>query len=284
MTYTVRTHSFKRLILSLSPGSGATATGFAVDLADLLQLDLLGLFLDDPSLRHLAGIPFARELRLPGGGWRPLQREQVTREAELAARHAERDFAEAARRLATRFQFEVRRDPVAQAIRALSQTSDILLIAEPPSAVEQVSQQFQWLTEAAFHSPAAVLLVPTRLIRSTGPIVAIATHAEDRGVETAAAIAISARAPLVVLRAYDAEAGAAGLREIAGTGLSVHEVDVGTAGLSDPAVCTKALTPFAERLIVMSRHGEAREFAPALLAARHVPVLVLEPGGTEAVG
>ncbi|MFP4538073.1 MAG: hypothetical protein ACLFPA_07190 [Dichotomicrobium sp.] len=277
MTYTVRTHSFKRLILGLSPGSSAPATGLAVDLADLLQLDLLGLFLDDPSLRHLAGIPFAREFRPLGGGWRPLHGEQIAHEAELAARHAERAFTEAARRLATRFQFEVRRDPVAQAITALSQTTDIVMIAEPPSAAERATQQFFWLTEAAFHSPAAVLLVPTPMRRNAGPIVAIAARSDDRSIETAAAIAAAAGAPLVLLRAYAPDSGAAEPSALAAAELSVQTIDVAAAALSDPAICVTALARFGERLIVTSRHSEAWAFARALAAGRHAPVLVLEP-------
>lgn len=283
MTYAVRTHRFKRVILSLSPGSGAPATQLAVNLADLLQLDLLGLFLDDPSLRHLAGIPFAREFRPLGGGWRPLQSEDVAREVELAARHAERALAEAARRLATRFQFEVRRDPVAQAIRSLSQTTDIVVIPEPPNAAERATQQFLWLTEAAFHSPAAVLLVPTRILRNTGPIVAIAARPGDQSIETAASIAASAGAPLVVLRAYSAQEGTVEPSELAAAGLSVHTVDVGTAALSDPAISAVALEPFGERLIVTNRHSEEWEFARALSDARRVPVLVLEPDGAASV-
>lgn len=283
MTYTARTHSFKRLILSVSPGSSAPTTRLAVDLADFLQLDLLGLFLDDPSLQRLAGIPFAREFRPFAGGWRPLQGEQVARESELAARQAERAFGEAARRLARQFQFEVRRDSVAQALRTLSRTTDIVMVAEPPSAVERATQQFYWFTEAAFHSPAAVLLVPTSALRRTGPIVAIAARPDDRSIETAAAIASSAGGPLIVLSAYSAEEGAAALGEIRDTGLSVHSVHVGAPALSDPSVCTNALAPFGERLIVTTRRSEARGFARALSAARRVPVLVLEPDGTSGV-
>ena len=54
-------HSFKRLVLGLQPRAPDRTMQLAVELADLLHLELLGLFLEDTSLRDLAGIPFARE-------------------------------------------------------------------------------------------------------------------------------------------------------------------------------------------------------------------------------
>jgi len=49
------------------------------------------------------------------------------------------------------------------------------------------------------------------------------------------------------------------------------------AGLTDPDTCAEALAFTGERLIVMSRTDTAKTFAPAMVAARRVPVLVLEP-------
>ena len=61
-------YSFKRIVLGLQPSAPDRAMQLAVELADLLHLDLLGLFLEDTSLRDLASMPFAREFRLLGGG------------------------------------------------------------------------------------------------------------------------------------------------------------------------------------------------------------------------
>ena len=44
------THSFKRLVLGLQPGAHDRTMRLAVELADLLHLDLLGLFFEDTSL------------------------------------------------------------------------------------------------------------------------------------------------------------------------------------------------------------------------------------------
>jgi len=63
--------------------------------------------------------------------------------------------------------------------------------------------------------------------------------------------------------------------------LTVRPVQVGASGLSDHMVCVEALAFVGERLIVMSHTEKARTFAPAMLSARRVPVLVMEPARSE---
>ena len=100
-------HSFRRLVLGLQPSAPDRTMRLAVELADLLHLDLLGLFIEDTSLRDLAKIPFARELRPLGGGWHAIDLDRLSRDFELAARSIERMFTDAARHLTTRYQFEL---------------------------------------------------------------------------------------------------------------------------------------------------------------------------------
>jgi len=280
MTVTIHTHSFRRLILSLSPGSARESPAMAADLARLLDVELFGLFLEDTGLRELGAISVAREFRPLGGGWRPIQAEEIARDLDEAAREAERAFFDAAQRLARRHQFEVRRGPIAEAIASLSRTSDIVMVAEPVSAAERATAQFSALIEAAFGSSAAVLLVPTQIARRTGPVVAIAAEPDDPCIQTAAGIAAMARAPLVVLHAYDGALGTQ-VDALEEAGLTVRPVQVGASGLSDHMVCVEALAFVGERLIVMSHTEKARAFAPAMLSARRVPVLVMEPARSE---
>ncbi|RIA56006.1 hypothetical protein [Dichotomicrobium thermohalophilum] len=276
MTVTIHTHHFRRLILGLSPGSRRDSAETAADLARLLDVELFGLFLEDAGLRELGNISVAREFRPLGGGWRPIRAEQMARDLDEAAREAERAFFAAAHRMARRHQFEVRRGPIADAIASLSETNDIVMISEPGSAAERATAQFSALVEAAFRSSAAVLLVPTEIARRTGPVVAIAAKPDDPCIQTAAGIAAMAGEPLVVLQAYDGATGGQ-VDVLAGAGLTVRAVQVGAAGISDPVVCVEALALIGERLMVMSHTHAARTFAPAMLAARRVPVLVLEP-------
>jgi len=247
-----RPHSFKRLVLGLQPSAPDRTMQLAVELADFLHLDLLGLFLEDTSLRDLAGIPFAREFRSLGGGWHTIDLDRLSHDVELAARNIERMFTQAAKRLPTRSQFEIVRGPLAKTFASVSPTDDIVMIVEPVGAAERASQQFAWLVQAAFESAAAVMLVPPQIARTKGPIVAIAATPDDPSIHTAAAIAVAAKEELVV-------------------------IDARGVALPDPAICAQAFRQSQERLIVMTRGAFEGGTASAIAAARRVPVLVIEP-------
>jgi len=191
-------HSFKRLVLGLQPGAPTRVFSLAARLAELLDLELLGLFLEDTSLRDLAAVPFARELRSLNGGWHRIDLDRLSRDIDYAARNVERMFAEAAKNLPTGHEFEVVRGPLTSLLPSLSRRGDIVMIVEPANPAERASQQFAWLIDAAFRSAAAVMIVPPRVWRSTGPVIAIAAQAGDPSLEGAAAIARAAGEALVV--------------------------------------------------------------------------------------
>ena len=76
--------SFKRIVLGLQSTSANRTVQLAVELAGLLHLELLGLYLDDIGLRDLANFPFAREFRLLEG-WQPINLDRLSRDLELGA-------------------------------------------------------------------------------------------------------------------------------------------------------------------------------------------------------
>jgi hypothetical protein len=276
-------HSFKRLVLGLQPGAHDRTMQLAVDLADLLHLDLLGLFLEDTSLHDLASIPFSREFRPLGGGWQTIDLDRLSRDFELSASSIERKFIDAAKRLPTGYQFEISRGPMAKTFSSVSQTGDIVMIVEPPNPVERASQQFSCLLEAAFQSAAAVMLVPRHIVRTKGPVAAIVTSPDDPSLHVAAAFALAAKEELVIIEADDRDAEDPGIRKLAAdSGLAIKRVAAASIGLADPAACALAFRQNQERLIVMTRGAFADGAASAIAAARRVPVLVVEPGGMAA--
>ena len=273
-------HSFKRLVLGLQPNAPDRTMQLAVELADLLHLDLLGLFLEDTNLRDLASFPFAREFRPLGGGWHSINLDRLSHDVELAARSIERMFAEAAKRLPTRSQFEVIRGPAAKTFASVSRSDDIVMIVEPLSPAERSTQQFSWLLEAAFQSAAAVMLVPPRIVRTRGPVVAIAASPDDPSIHAAAAIAIAAKEELVIIEADGHDADDPLIRTLtADTGLRIKRVAAAKIALPDPATCAQAFRQMQERLVVMTRGAFADGVASMIAAARRVPVLVVEPPG-----
>lgn len=253
-------------------------TRLAVELAQLLKLDLLGLFLEDTSLKNLANIPFARELRLLGGGWHPIDIGQMSRELEHAAQSAERMFAAAAGQLRTQCRFDIARGPMAATIARVTQTSDIVVIGEPVSAAERVAQQFSWLIEAAFRSAAAVMMVPSRIVRNHGPVVAIVTAPNDPSLAIAANFARAANEELTIVDVAAKAIEETKLRAVANAeGLAIRHIRAGGVNLPNAASVEHALGPLHERLVVMTR-GPSDAHAAALLAAhRRVPLLIVEP-------
>jgi hypothetical protein len=250
----------------------------AAELAELLHLELLGLFVEDPSLRDLAAIPFVREFQPLGGGWRSIDLDQLTHDLDVAIRNAERMFIEAAKNLTTPCQFEVTRAAAAQAIASISQSGDIVVITEPSTAAGRAAQQFFWLLNAAFQSAAAVLLVPARVVRTAGPIVAIALATDDPSIGTAAAIAMATKEGLVIIHGYEGKGDDPNTRKLAAdTGLTIKHAFAGKASLSDPAKYAHILHNMRERLVVADRGVLAPELALAIASSRRVPVLVAAP-------
>lgn len=275
---TLGSYTFKRIVLGLLPQPPDYTMRLAVDLADLLNLELLGLFLEEASLRNLANIPFAREYRPLGGGWHPIDVAQLARDMELAASTAERIFTEAAKRLAARSRFEVIRGSTAETIASISQSGDIVMIMEPESPVARATQQFSWLIDAAFLSAAAVMLVPSRIIRTKGPIVAIAAAPNDPSIDAAAAIAMAAHEELIIAAAYDVTADDLSVRErVAGLGLTIKHFVAGKIARPDPERFSHVFRELKERLLVMAQGSFDRDVALRMTSARRVPLLLVKP-------
>lgn len=269
-------NNFKRLVLGMQPRAPDHAMRLAVELARLLELDLLGVFLEDSSLRSLAAMPFARELRSLGGGWHPLDVDQLSRDLESAARSAEKMFAETAKHLPSRF--EIARGPMAAAIAAISQATDIVVIGEPSSVAERATQQFSWLIEAAFRSEAAVMVVPREIARLRGPIVALAVTPDDPSIGVAAHIAAAANEGLVVVDVSEKAIDDARIQvPAAAGGLAVKHIVAGKGAGANAAALGEALRGRGERLVVMTRPAADGEFVSLVAAERRVPVLVIEP-------
>jgi hypothetical protein len=242
----------------------------------LLHLDLLGLFLEDTSLRDLASIPFSREFRSLGGGWHTIDLDRLSHDFELAARSIERKFVSAAKRVLTRYQFEVARGPMAETFTSFSRIDDIVMIVEPQSPAERVTQQFSWLLKAAFQSAAAVMLVPSSIARTKGPVIAVATSPDDTSIDAAAAIASAAKEKLVIIEVDGRDIDDTRVRKLAAsTDLTVRRVAAARLGLADPAACAHAFRQLQERLIVVTRGAFADQTVSAIAAARQIPVLVV---------
>lgn len=269
--------SFRRLVLALQLGAATADVRFAAEMARLLGLDLLTLMVDDFGLANPEQLPFAREFRGPIAGWRPADPNQIKRDLDAAAQNLRRSVESVAQELEAKAQFQVISGPLADTIRAVSRADDILLLAEPANPAERASAQFNWLTEAVLQSQAAALLVPARLARRKGAVVAIAVVENDPAIDTAAEIAAACGEELAIIDSGNLEPGPTvrGLTE--DERLRVKRFSAAHGAFADPTLLNNAFRHLQERLVVMTRGAFDESVPPTITSARRVPVLMVEP-------
>jgi hypothetical protein len=264
---------FKRILIGLHHSAPTQSMWFAAEVASLLRLELLGLFVEEESLTDLAALPFAREFR-PLDGWRRIETLQLSQELELVAQGARRLFSEAVRGLSTACQFEVVRGSMAETIASLSRGGDIVVFTEPVSPADRATEQLASWVDAAFRSASAVMLVPKRVARQSGAVVALASAQDDPCIAVAKVIAACAREDLIVLEAF-AAAQAASAEASDDSGVTVVRMPAAAARLSDAAGISSALRPLHERLVVITRGAFPDPVASMVASIRHDPVLIV---------
>lgn len=115
--------------LDESPRSSA-ALAAAVTLAQELDAELAGLFVEDVDLQHLFGLPFAREFSALTGAARPLSQGDVERAWRREAEALQRLLAEAAQRQRLRWSFRVARGRVSAEVNMLAHALDLVVLGK----------------------------------------------------------------------------------------------------------------------------------------------------------
>jgi len=270
---------FRRLVLDLCACPPDTAAlRLATELARLMHLDLQGLFVEDPALSALAGLPGVRELRLPGSGWQMLDPGRITAEIQHMAARAERLLAEVSALAGVPSGFEARRGNIADII-AHAEPTDILLIVEPRGPMDRLGEAFMQRCRAAYRSAASILLVPAAPVRAHGPITVLATAADDPALPAAARLAQRAGEDLVVLAA-DAAMQQAAREQAVAAGLLARQVRTRPLAHADEITVARTQADLKPRLLVLTRGAPLAADLDGLfrLAGRAgVPVLAVEP-------
>lgn len=115
--------------LDESPRSAAALTA-AATLADELDAELAGLFIEDIDVQHLSGLPFAREFSLLTGAGRPLSQSDIERTWRHQATTLQRHLAEAAGRQRLRWSFRVARGRMPAEVETLAQSFDLVVLGK----------------------------------------------------------------------------------------------------------------------------------------------------------
>ncbi len=253
----------RRLVLALAQGlSDQRAMGLAAEFARDFDLDLLGVYAEDETLLRFAEFPFAREIRRLTHDWHELDPGRLSDELNVQAEAARRHLRQVLDRMGLRGGFEVRRgDPIHCVTEVCSAQDAIVMTVSCGLGQAPMTA----LLPAAERSAAAVLVLPDRMVRHRGPIVAVAAREDDPAVALARALAERQHARLLVLATgVDAEAAAEG---------EVRPL----ASLAADDVLRALATIRGERLVVLAPEAAARigtEGALRIAAAGAVPVLL----------
>jgi len=273
----------RRLIVELCHGAADARTLRAVaEMAALLELDLHGLFVEDEALLGLAGLPFARELRLPTHEWQPIDAGRIAAELRRSAADARRLLRETAAALGVPDAFEVRRGDPAEMIAAVTMATDVVVVAAPAGPAGWVAHGAAQVQAAAHHATASLLLLPAGCTPQRGPVAALVTDARDPALALAARAAASTdERLLVLLPAGDAAIADAALEAAAALGVPTTRVAMSNLNGTGVEDVLHALDRARERLVVLTRGAcAAGDVAAAwrIAAGRGAAVLLVERG------
>ena len=194
---------YTRLVASFPAGVAPAAVDTLIDLARALGADLQAVLLEAIATLALAELPSPRAFDPRVSLWRDVQRGELQHELELATAVLRRRL-EAAQSAGLHTQVTIARGGAGSMLGEHVQDSDLLVLTEPADPMARWVQPFTGLLEAALATPAALLYLPHRGVRSSGPIAAFGSGA---AAELARRLGQTLGAPCI-----DAEAGPPALR------------------------------------------------------------------------
>jgi hypothetical protein len=270
--------AFKRMVVGL-PQSVANhgAVDAVAEFAELLRIELVAAYVADPTLAALAEWSGARELRVLDQEWRAINVEQITREVEHAASLARGRFAESVKSRTIKTSFDIVAG--AEVAASLIQAGDIVAIIEPSHPGERITRQFTHVLDAAFATAAAVLVMPRKLARTSGPVLVFAAAGDVPSIRAGLEVAAALKERLIVVMPPDAPFPADILADADQLGIAVERyAGDGRTTLTALAAFT---APIRERLRVVTG-GRLMDDASRLFSSLSgVPLLVVGGGRAE---
>lgn len=266
---------YRRLLLDLRHAGGDPATLSAVfALARLLELDPLGIFVEDEDVLCVAGLPFARELCLPMRAWRALDPARLAAEMAGLAGQARREFERASSAAGRPARFtRLRGDPGAL-LAEQADEADIIAVAASATPSGLADTATRRLEEAVLAVGRAVLMLPPRLMRTRGPVAAVILAAAAGELDIAIRLAVAAGEPLLLLSAAGERETAAAVAAAEASGMAASRIVVRALTAATDEAILAGLAGVGERLLVLPRTRAGARLS-VLAAARGVPILAV---------
>lgn len=189
----------RRILVALDASTDSLAAlDAAAKLAARVNAELVGLFVEDINLLHLAGLPFTREMRF--SRLEDINHEQMEEALRLQAAQARRALMQAADRRSVNWSFKVVRGQVTPEVLAAALEADLLTLGKasrPLSRHSRLGSTARTLIEQAPHS----ILLTQHLTEENQPVLVTydGSLEAQKALQVAVYIALANQLKLTVL-------------------------------------------------------------------------------------
>jgi|GEM_PF-2847245 hypothetical protein len=270
---------FRRIILGLRPGAiDRGALEFSADMANLLGMALQGLFIEDEFLKEFAASSRMREFHLLSREWRSIDAGRMAEDMRLAALSAKQLIQKIALERGIESLFDVLGSGSVAEFLRLTHPRDILVVSNPDSPQERLAPLPSF--ESFGGTSSTTMLLPRRIMRRKGPVVALWSRARDSTLRVAAAIAHAANEHLLVVAPATAPDHESILDAARVAGVEKNNVELLRLSRIDTQNFLAALDPPRERMIVLPRASDDtdKHIDPSVIVSmRSAPVIIVDP-------
>jgi len=207
--------TIRRILVALDASTHSLAAlEAAAGLAASLQAELIGLFVEDENLVHLAGLPFAHEVRSPSAVRQPMSSDKMEQELRLQASQARRALQEAAERVQAKWRFQTVRGQVTASVLNAALEADLLAMGRVSRPLSSQSHLGSTARAVSVRTKGSVLLMQQGSDLSYPVLVTYdGTPAARQALATAARMAKASGDNLTVLLLGDSAEALSPLRE-----------------------------------------------------------------------
>ncbi len=207
--------TIRRILVALDASTHSLAAlDAAAGLAAGLGAELIGLFVEDENLVHLAGLPFAREVTSSSAASQPLSSDKMERSMLLQAWQARQALKEAAERVQAKWRFQTVRGQVTASVLQAALEVDLLAMGRVSRPLSSRSHLGSTARAASAQTKGSVLLMEHGSDLSYPVLVTYdGTPAARQALATAVRLAKTSGDNLTVLLLGDIDIAVSRLRE-----------------------------------------------------------------------
>jgi nucleotide-binding universal stress UspA family protein len=230
--------TIRRILVALDASTHSLAAlEAAAGLAAGLGAELIGLFVEDENLVHLAGLPFAQEVTSPSAASQPLSSDKMERSLLLQAWQARRALEEAAERVQAKWRFQTVRGQVTASVLKAALEADLLAMGRVSRPLSSRSHLGSTARAASARTKGSVLLMEQGSDLSYPVLVTYdGTPAARQALATAVRLAKAGGDNLTVLLLGDIDIAVSTLREEVAGRLAQHNLQARVQWLPQASV------------------------------------------------